>query len=89
MSSSNNKMTSIITPNLSPSSTETTPPFTTANLAAHQRTTMAAGSSTTSSRGGWVCGGEQWNALMKHDQLAADIDGILRAAVNAKKGQGN
>jgi hypothetical protein len=100
MSSSNNKMTSIITPNLSLSSTETTPPFTTANLAAHQRTTMAAGSSTTSSRGGWVCGGEmyhrpatpnpeQWNALMKHDQLAADIDGILRAAVNAKKGQGN
>jgi hypothetical protein len=92
-------MTNNIIPTLSPSSAETTPPFTTANLAAHQRS-MAAGSSTATSQGGWVCGGEmyhrpatpnpeQWNKLVKHDQLAADIEEISRAAANAKKGQGN
>jgi hypothetical protein len=99
MSSSNNNMTNTLIPTLSASSSQTTPLLTAANLAA-QQLAMTAISSTTTSQGGWVCGGdmyhrpatpnpEQWNELIERDQLAADIEEILRAAVNAKKGQGN
>jgi hypothetical protein len=91
-------MTNNITPKLSQSSSQTTAPFTTANLAFHQRA-MATSSSTTTS-GGWVCGGEmnhrrpppdpeQWNELMNRDQLAAEIEEIKSAAPNAKKDKGN
>jgi hypothetical protein len=99
MSSSNNKMTNTIIPTLSASSSQTTPLLTVANLAVYQHA-ITASPSTNTSRGGWVCGGEmhhrpatpnpeQWNGLIEYDQLAADIDEIFRAAVNAKKGQGN
>ena len=92
-------MSNNLTPDLSPSSQQTTPLFTAANLAAHQRA-MTANSSTTPSQGGWVCGGEmnhrrpapnpeQWNELLGHDPLAADIEEILRAAANARQNQDN
>jgi hypothetical protein len=67
-------------------------PLTATALAAHQRTMAAHPStSTTSPPGVWVCGGQmyhrptppgdkRWNKLVKKDDLAADIDGILRAA---------
>jgi hypothetical protein len=32
---------------------------------------------------------ERWNQLVKRDQLAADIDDILRAATDRKTGEGN
>ena len=32
---------------------------------------------------------EQWNQLIERDRLAADIDNILRAPTNGKKGEGN
>lgn len=98
---SNNTMTNTVTPALSPSSpqAETTLPLTAAALAAHQRT-MAANPSTNSPRGVWVCGGQmyhrptppsdkRWNKLVKKDDLAAEIDYILRAATNANKDEGN
>jgi hypothetical protein len=95
---SKNKMTNNTMPKLSQPSSQTTPPFNTANLAVYQRA-MATSSSTTTS-GGWVCGGEmnhrrpppdpeQWNELMNRDQLAAEIEEVLRAASNAKKDKGN
>jgi hypothetical protein len=99
--SNNNTMTNTLAPALAPSSTqtETTLPLTAAALAAHQRT-MAANPSTTSPRGTWVCGGQmyhrptppsdkRWNKLVKKDDLAAEIDDILRAATNANKDEGN
>jgi hypothetical protein len=57
---------------------------------------MAGTPSITTSQRGWVCGGEmnhrraapnleQWNELIKHDPLAADIEGNFCAATNAKK----
>ena len=95
----NNAMSNNLTPDLSPSSQQTTPLFTAANLAAHQRA-MAATSSTTPSQGGWVCGGEmnhrrpapkpeQWNELIERDPLAADIEKALREAANARQNPGN
>ena len=77
-------MSNNLTPDLSPSSQQTTPLFTAANLAAYQRA-MADSSSTTPSERGWVCGGEMnhrrpvpnpelWNDLIKHDPLAADTE---------------
>jgi hypothetical protein len=99
ISPSNNKMTNTIIPTMSASSSQITPLHTAATLAAHQLA-ITASPSTNTSQGGWVCGGEmyhrpatpnpeQWNGLIEHDQLAADIEEILRAAVKAKKGQGN
>jgi len=101
----NNTMTNTLTLTLtlksalSPSSPQTTLPLTAAALAAHQRT-MAANPSTTSPRGAWVCGGQmyhrptppsdkRWRKLVKKDDLAADIDEILRAATGANEDEGN
>ena len=92
-------MTNSLVPTLSASSSQTAPLLTAANLAAHQRA-MAATYSTTPSQGGWVCGGEmnhrrpapkpeQWNELIEHDPLAADIEKALREAANARQNPGN
>ena len=92
-------MTNSLVPNLSASSSQTTPLLTPANLDAHQRA-VAATSSTTPSQGGWVCGGEmnhrrpapkpeQWNELIERDPLAADIEKALREAANARQNPGN
>lgn len=96
-----NTLTLTLKPALPPSSSqeETTLPLTAAALAAHQRN-MAANPSTISPRGTWVCGGQmyhrptppsdkRWNRLVKKDDLAADIDEILRAATDANEDEGN
>jgi hypothetical protein len=97
--SNNNTMTNTLTPALSPQA-ETSPLLTAAALAAYQRT-LAANPSTISPRGTWVCGGQmyhrptppsdkRWNKLVKKDDLAAEIDDILRAATtNTNDGEGN
>jgi hypothetical protein len=92
-------MTNQTTPTMSSSPSQASPTLTAAALAAHQRT-MAANPSTTSPRGTWVCGGQmyhrptppgdkRWNKLVKKDDLAADIDDILRAATDANEDEGN
>jgi hypothetical protein len=85
-------MTDQTTPTLSSSPSQASPALTAAALAAHQRT-MAANPA-------WVCGGQmyhrptppsdkRWNKLVKKDDLAADIDEILRAATDANEDEGN
>ena len=92
-------MTNSLVPTLSVSSSQTAPLLTAANLSAHQRA-MAATPSTTPYQGGWACGGEmhhrptlpkpeEWNELITHDPVAADIDDILRVATNVRQDQGN
>jgi hypothetical protein len=89
-------LTLTLNPALPLSSSQTTLPLTAAVFAAHQHI-MAANPSTISPRGTWVCGGQmyhrptppgdkRWN---KRDDLAAEIDDILRAATDANEDEGN
>jgi hypothetical protein len=92
-------MTNNTMPTSSESSSQTTPLFTAANLAALQLA-MEDTPSTDTSQGGWVCGvernyqrapldPERWNDLVEEDPLAAEIDSILLAATNASEDMGN